>query len=98
MRFQVGDMVRCAVNNPYDRQELVRGSVGVIRLVCERSFCYDYAVEFEDCISGHSCDGSCKDGHGLWMDEDDLFPLDDDTPLYFDADAFTSLMGEWTDG
>lgn len=108
MRFQVGDMVRCAANSPYGRRELVKGSVGVIRLACEPGFrfvhdftddnIYNYAVEFEDCIDGHSCCGSCEGSHGLWMKEDELLPFDDDTPLCFDADAFTCLMNEWTDG
>lgn len=65
--FKVGDRVRCikdVENYPSG------GKLGTIYNVCSSYI----GVAFDEEISGHTCNGICADGHGLWCFASELIP------------------------
>lgn len=57
--------------------------------------CGMYGVEFDENVSGHSLDGACDPGHGLWCFGSNLELVDDcgdNSKFEFDQDAFQGLF------
>lgn len=71
MNFNVGDRVICTtrVNGFYDTEN-ISGTV-VLTSCLEHS----YGVVFDVNVNGHSLDGLCSCGRGLWVHSKDLSPL-----------------------
>lgn len=67
MKFKVGDRVR-GIKNPYGFSNLIAGKLGTIKRVFDNY----YAVEFDNNISTHACDGYTKMWHGLWCNDEML--------------------------
>jgi hypothetical protein len=60
MNYKVGDRVVCKGN--YHNKDIA-GKVGTVKVVDSTIV----GVEFDKHISGHSCGGRCKRGHGWWV-------------------------------
>lgn len=87
--FNVGDRVVSIVNNPEGNEYIFVGSTGTVRHIDTR-----LAVCWDDNVGGHNCRGLCPNGHGWWVDMDDV-ELDDganDEPFEFDEDEFNKLI------
>ena len=71
MNFNVGDRVICTtrVNGFYDTEDIA-GTV-VLTSCLEHS----YGVVFDVNVNGHSLDGLCSYGRGLWVHSKDLSSL-----------------------
>ena len=71
MEFNIGDRVVCTtcVNGLYNT-ECIAGTV-VLTSTIKRS----YGVVFDVNVNGHSLDGRCPYGHGLWVYPENLFLL-----------------------
>lgn len=71
MNFNVGDRVICTkrVNGLYDTENIA-GTV-----VLTSGLGYSYGVVFDVNVNGHSLDGLCSYGRGLWVHPKDLSPL-----------------------
>lgn len=69
MEFNIGDRVVCTtrVDGFYDTE----GIAGTVVTSGER----DYGVVFDVNVNGHSLDGRCLYGHGLWVCPEELSPL-----------------------
>lgn len=65
--FKVGDRVRCIKD--------VDGfsSGGKLGTICNIDH-LRLGVAFDEEISGHTCNGICADGHGLWCFASELIP------------------------
>lgn len=75
MKFKVGDRVR-GVKNSHGFYFII-GKLGTIKHVFDDC----YAVEFDNDINGHSCDGYAKMGYGLWCDDKMLEPVYDNNKI-----------------
>lgn len=62
---KIGDRIKCIA--PYDDKEEIVGKYG--KIVGDRNSCGTYAIEFDECINGHSCNGQTKDGRGYYLDK-----------------------------
>ena len=69
MDFNVGDRVICTtrVDGYYDTENISGTIVKIDECSC--------GVIFDANVNGHSLDGRCLYGHGLWVDMGDLSPL-----------------------
>lgn len=65
--FKVGDRVRCIKD--------VDGfsSGGKLGTICNIDH-LRLGVAFDEEVSGHTCNGICADGHGLWCFASELIP------------------------
>ena len=69
MSFNIGDRVICTTRvDGYYNTENISGTVVTLD---ERA----YGVVFDVNVSGHSLDGRCPYGYGLWARSEDLSPL-----------------------
>ena len=60
-KYKIGDRIRHRIS----------GETGTIRLIDSTSV--PYGIEFDNEIQGlHSIQGVCKNGHGLWVSEEDI--------------------------
>lgn len=59
MKFKVGDRVKCINDGVWGKNLL--GKYGTIKVKYDDSL---YAVEFDEYIYGHGCNGLAKHGHG----------------------------------
>ena len=69
MEFNIGDRVICTtrVADYYDTEN-ISGTV----VTLDERFC---GVVFDVNVNGHSLDGLCSCGRGLWVHPEDLSPL-----------------------
>lgn len=88
-RFNIGDRVVSVVDSPENNHRIYVGSTGVVcRVGIER-----IAVEWDDYVGGHDCDGHCTDGHGWWVDTNNIeFDNSPDEPFEFNKDEFVKLI------
>lgn len=63
MKFKVGDRVR-GIKSSYGFSNII-GKLGTIKRVFDNC----YAVEFDNSINAHDCDGYTKMWHGLWCND-----------------------------
>ena len=63
--FKVGDRVRCV-------SQYYKGLFSKVGTVKSKDTDGTYAIEFDDMIHGHDCDGKCKERHGWWLLPDKL--------------------------
>lgn len=87
--FSVGDRVVSVVDSPEDNHSIHVGSTGSVCRVGTRRV----AIEWDEYVGGHDCEGHCADGHGWWVNTEDI-ELDDgpDEPFEFDEDEFNKLV------
>ena len=71
MEFNIGDRVICTtrVDGFYDTEDIA-GTV-----VLTSGLGHSYGVVFDVNVNGHSLDGLCSYGRGLWVHSKDLSPL-----------------------
>lgn len=71
MEFNIGDRVVCTtrVNGLYNT-EGIAGTVVLTSTIGD-----NYGVVFDVNVNGHSLDGLCSYGRGLWVHSKDLSPL-----------------------
>lgn len=90
--FSIGDRVVSVVDNPDNNHRIHIGSTGA---VC-RTGTGRVAVEWDDYVGGHDCEGHCAYGHGWWVDicgiELDNGSDESDESFDFDEDEFKKLV------
>lgn len=67
-KFKVGDRVKCVDNGGWPKP--IIGTYGIVKRIGDIT----YSVEFDKNISGHSCMGTTKYGHG-WNCSEDMLEL-----------------------
>lgn len=88
--YQIGDRVRCLVDNPENNGHIVCGSMGTV-VYCEGNIVF---VEWDNYVDGHDCDGHASEwGYGWNVLSSDVELEGDDIQYEFDENAFKSLMG-----
>lgn len=65
--FKVGDRVRCI------KDVVGFSSGGKLGTICNIDH-LRLGVAFDEEVSGHTCNGICADGHGLWCFASELIP------------------------
>ena len=68
-KFKVGDRVRYI--SKFDEE--LFNKVGTVKVLDKVS--PSIGVEFDDKFYGHTCDGTCKEGHGWWLSPNDLVKI-----------------------
>lgn len=95
MDFQIGDRVRCVVDQPDGNEDIVIGSVGTI-VELGTYVGVDWDDELE---KGHTCSGSARNGHGWNVEYEDIELVElesdcaDDTVYEFDEAQFCQMLG-----
>lgn len=92
MAFGIGDRVRSIGDHPCDNSSITAGDTGIIVKICSSAprcgVRWDAVVD-----SGHRCNGTCDDGHGWFVHEDEIELIDDTTPFEFNKIEFEKLIG-----
>ena len=79
-KFEVGDKIKAIKNICFYNTKDKFGTIKSVQQRCPGSDYDDYCVEFDEVVisnfrskhKAHTCQGRCKDGHGLFCWEDDL--------------------------
>lgn len=74
--FKVGDRVR-ANSDIYGVWE-TKGLLGTVIAIEDSDYITPYGVVFDTDVQGHSLENRCKDGRGLWCDENELELIEED--------------------
>ena len=72
MGFKVGDKVECTVTRRTTGNHKLLGEKGTIIKIRNLGDYYIFAVEFDNNVSGHNCEGLGKHGHCYWLREEYL--------------------------
>ena len=82
MAFKVGDHVVCV--REYERVH--SADFGIIVLILKSGF-PKIGVQWERYVSGHSCDGQAKKGHGFFVPEECIEYLEESKDSNLDLDV-----------
>lgn len=87
--YSVGDRVQAIVNHPDNNSSILAEDTGT---VCNISAVSSIGVEWDKPVSGgHSCDHTCEDGFGWYVDKDEIALCGKDDVEDIDEDSFLQI-------
>ena len=94
MDIEVGDRVRCLIDNPDENSYLNAGDEGVVVYIDAFAIDPIYRIDWGRDIDGHNCGGYCVERHGwnMWRREFELVEPASTQNFDFDDALFADLL------